>query len=321
MTRITAPGIYDLSMEEYHGDCCDGPSVSASVLHKMNSECPAKVWEVSPLNKSRVEDKSTKAFDFGRASHSLTLGEPEFAKHFVICPHDRLNANPGKQWNDNWKAEVEAGREKRALVRKDDFDDIRAMADARRRSPQCARAFQNGKPERSLIHRDPETGIYLKVRPDWLPDDPAQDFLQEYKTARTIQPRRLGMAVFDYGYHSQAALQFDVTALVLDVKPLGVAHIVQEKEIPYLAELKMFDVDQLEYGRKEYRRALRLFARCWELHLAGKPERVAWPGYTVDAQYFETPYYIQKKMENPDEFDRYADAARASNANEFHAPL
>lgn len=308
--KISANGIYDLSMETYHSDCCDGPSVSASVLHKMNAECPAKVWETSPLNPNRVEDKAKKAFDVGRAAHALTLGEPEFARYFVVSPYDDFRTKEAREWRDG---------ETRTVLKSDDFEDVFAMAAARKRSPQCAQAFLKGMPERSLIHRDEETGVYLKVRPDWLPDDPAKDFIQEYKTARTIQPRRLGMAVFDYGYHSQAAMQFDVTAAVLNVTPLGVAHIVQEKEVPYLAELKMFDIDQLEFGRREYRRALQLFARCWEARLAGKPERVAWPGFSVEAQYFETPYYIRKKMEQPDELDRYGHAQGEHTSRDYFA--
>lgn len=322
MTKITAPGVYDISMEEYHSSCCDGPSVSASRLHTIIDECPAVFWETSPLNPKRSEDPATKVFNVGRAVHALVLGEPQFAKHFVVSPHDVFNANPGKAWHEKeWKPSVESGREKRALIRKADFEDIVAMAAAQRRSPQVARAFERGTPERSLIWFDKETGVWLKSRPDWLPDDPTQSFLAQYKSADSIHPRALSGAAFKYGYHLGAAMECDGVRAVLGVEPLGIAHICQMKKPPYLAELKMFDVDQIEFGRREYRRALQLFARCWELHLAGKPERVAWPGYTVDAQYFETPRWIAAKMENPDGFDRYADAARNSNASEFYAPL
>lgn len=316
--KIDRAGIFDLTMEEYHGDTCVGPSLSASRLQTIIAQCPAVFWETSPLNPNRVEAKATKALDVGRAAHSLTLGEPEFARNFVICPHDNLAAHPGRAWNDEWKASVAAGREKRTLIRKNDFDDITAMAAAQRRSPQVARAFANGKPEQSLIWLDDETGVFLKSRPDWLPNDPRAGYLIDYKTARSIHPRKLAAAAFDYGYHLQAAMQCDGTKAVFDIEPLGIAHVCQEKTAPYLAELKMFQPDQLEFGRREYRRALNTFARCWEMHLAGKPERVAWPGYTVNAEYFETPYWITKQMENPtDEFDRYADAERQYTAGEY----
>ena len=301
--KIDRQGRYNLTMAEYHGDCCGGPSLSASRLHTLIAECPAKMWETSPLNPNRVEDKSTKALDVGKAAHALVLGEPLFYEHFVICPHDSLSANPGKQWNDHWKAEVASGREKRTLIRKKDFDDITEMAAAQRRSPQVAGAFQRGVPEQSLIAKDPETGFWMKSRPDWMPEPIPQGFLIDYKTSRSIMPRKIASDAFAYGFHLQAAMQYDLTVMVTGEKPVGIAHVVQEKKAPYLAELKMFSPEHLEFGRREYRRALRIFARCWEAHLARKPERVAWPGYTVDAQYFETPRWVATMMENEDVSD------------------
>lgn len=330
MTKITKPGVYDLTMEEYHGDCCDGPSVSASVLHKIGAECPAKMWAVSPLNRNRFPDKEKKEFNFGKAAHALSLGEPNFYANFFVVPDGAPNRPSKKQRNAKKPSQEtldaiefwdDVALSKKTIVSEEDFVLVSVMSEERMRSPQCARSFQNGVAERSLICRDPETGIWLKVRPDWLPNDPERAFIEEYKTARSIQPDLLGSAVFNYGYEGQAALQYDVAEIVLGIKPLGIAHICQEKEPPCLAELKMFDIDQLEWGRKNNRKAIRLFARCWEAHLAGKPERVAWPGYTVNAEYFRTPYRVRKAMESPDEFDRYADAGRAATASEFYAPL
>lgn len=298
MTKINTPGVYDIPMVVYHSDCCAGPSVSASSLWGL-LECPAKYWDASYLNPARVPDETTPALDVGRAAHCLVLGEPEFNASFVVCPHDNLAKNPGKQWNDEWKARVADGSETRTLIR--DFDTIRQIAAAQLRAPQVARAFRNGMPERSLIWRDEETGVWLKSRPDWLPDDPAQGFLIDYKTARSIRPKKLGYDAFGYGYHVQAAMQFDAVWHVLGIKPLGIAHVVQEKESPYLAELRMFDARQLDHGRRAYRRALRLFKQCWQASQAGKPVRSAWPGYTDEPSYFLTPYETEKQMQEEEE--------------------
>jgi hypothetical protein len=296
---ISEPGLYsDLSMDEYHGHLCDpAPSVSASGLWRLLSECPAKFWESSAMNPDRVPEKKSTALDVGKAAHALVLGEPEFNAHFLVCPHDNLSKKPGYDWNKEWKAAVAAGTEKRTLVRKDDFADVKQMAAALRRSPQVGGAFSAGKPEQSFVWLDAETGVYLKSRPDWLPNDPASAFLQDYKTALTVKPRKLSQKVFEYGYHVQAAMQVDAVEAVLGVKPLGIAHVCQEKDSPYLAELRMFTAEQIDYGRRLYRRALHIFAVCWHRHQQGKPLRVAWPGYTDSPQYFETPYYIRKEME------------------------
>lgn len=320
----------NLSMSDYHSDCCTQPSLSASGLSLLINQCPAKFWEVSALNPDRVPDRSTRALDVGKAAHALVLGEPEFAKFFFVCPYDNLTKKPGYDWNIEWKASVAAGTETRTLIRAADFEAIKDLTAAQKRSPQVANAFRKGRPEISLIWEDEETGFFLKSRPDWLPEDPTMEFAIDYKTCRTIKPRQLGQAVFDYGYHVQAAMIVDAIEAVKRVRPLGVAHVVQEKERPYLAELKMFTPEQIDFGRREYRRALRLFAECWKRHIDGAPERVAWPSYSAEPQYFETPYYIVKQMEGSEHEHAYANgrAQRDSGpagefdvASDFYAPL
>lgn len=313
MGKISAPGIYDIDIDRYHHDphLCDAPSISSSGLRTLLLECPAKYWAFSPYNPNHFPDESTKALDIGRAAHCLVLGEPEFAKHFYVSPHDVFNKNPGKQWYDGWKIEVEAGREKRTLLKPDQFETVQAVAAVRRRSAQAMRAFENGLPEQSLIHKDEETGVYLKSRPDWLPHKPANSFLVEYKSALSIDPRRFSYDAFKYGYHMQGAMQLDAVEAVMGVKPFGLAHCVQEKDPPYLCELRLFQPDHFDWGRKQYRRALRLFARCME--------RGEWPSYTSEATFIETPYSVAKDMEIgwTDDFERnYDNGSEASGKAE-----
>jgi hypothetical protein len=303
MSKIDKPGMYPaLSMEDYHSNCCIGPSVSASTLWRLLNECPAKYWDTSYLNPARVPEPPKKALDVGRAAHALVLGEPEFNRYFFVCPHDNLQSNPGKAWHAKWKEMVADGRETRTLVRAADFEIVQQMTAAQRRSPQVARAFKAGRPEVSLIWQDEETGVWVKTRPDWLPLDPSATFAIDYKTARSIRQRKLGRDAFDYGYHLGAALQYDgIQRIVLGGgRPLGIAHVCQEKTRPFLAELRLFDERQLNYGRVKYREALQLFKRCWDLHMLGAPLRTAWPGYTDTPQFFKAPYEIEKEMEELD---------------------
>lgn len=297
---ISPEGMFEhFDIDRYHGHTfAPEPSMSSSSLKKLAGKraCPAKFWEVSAMNPDRVPTKVTPALRFGRAVHALALGEPEFAKDFLICPYDDLRSGEGYKWNKEWKAKVETGAEAREMIRAPEFAMIEQMTKALKRSPQVAGAFTAGRPEISFFHRDPETGVILKARVDWWPDDPIAHPVQEFKSALSIDPEELSLDVFARGYHLQAALQVDVIKAVtgLDV---SIAHIVQEKEPPYLAELRMFTPEQIEHGRRRYRRALRIFADCWSKHLAGAPTRTAWPGYTDTPQYFETPYRIRKEIE------------------------
>jgi hypothetical protein len=319
---IAPEGMFDhVDIDLYHGHTFDPePSLSSSSLRKLIGKrgCPAKFWEMSPMNPDRVAVKETPALLFGRAVHALALGEPEFAKDFIVCPYDNLAKKPGYDWNTEYKANVEAGTETRKLIRAPEFAMIEQMTKALKRSPQVAGAFTSGRPEVSFFHRDPETGVILKVRVDWWPEDPVAHPVQEFKSALSIDPQELSYDVFDLGYHVQAALQVDVIKAVTGID-VTLAHIVQEKEPPFLAELRMFTPEQIEHGRRQYRRALRIFAVCWRRHLDGKPPRIAWPGYTAEPQYFETPFRIMKEMENENGNDSDSDQADGDPASYLRA--
>lgn len=299
--KISEAGVYDIPMEVYHSDCCVGPSISSGGLNLINSECPAIYWGRSYLNPAGIPDFDTEALRKGKATHALVLGEPEFAASFAILPFDSLRTNEAKAWRDKTEAEG------KVILRAEEFETVQAMAAAIKRSPQCSRAFRNGKPERSLIWQDEETGVWLKSRPDWLPDDPTLGMILDYKTTADLRPRKFSAQAFECGYHLQAALQVDACRAVLGVDPLGIGHVVQEKAQPYLAEVRLFTPEQIDFGRREYRRALRTFARCWQTK--------QWPGYTDAPQYIETPGWIAQKMEDPfyGEADDASDATRAAD--------
>ena len=282
---VNEPGVYDIDIDDYHSQrCCPGPSVSSSGLRVILRDCPALFYAFSDLNPARFEKKVSTAFAFGKAAHALVLGEPEFNSKFILSPFDNFMTKEARAWRDD---------QKREIVRKEDMEIILQMVAAQRRSAECMRAFTEGVAEKSILWQDRVTGIWLKSRPDWLPIKPEKRFTTEYKTADSIKPRKLNSAVFDYGYEMQAALTRDAIATVIGANPLGIAHVVQEKSAPFLVDCRLFTPEQIDFGRMEYRKALRIFAKCLETDV--------WPGYTSEASYFETPFWVSKAMENFDD--------------------
>lgn len=277
----------DVPSGDYHsGTICDGVSISASGLKRIALDCPAIYWLDSPYNKAR-EAVETKALDFGRAAHCLMLGEPTFDAEFVVSPYDSFRKDEAKAWRE---------AQTRTVVTAEDMRVIARMVAELKATPHVAHAFREGSPERSFFLKDAETGVWLKTRPDWFPPDPSSRYIIEYKTAVSVKPRKFGYQAFDLGYNIQAALMVDVVGAVLGSKPLGIAHVVQMKAPPYLADLQFFTADQLQHGRSLYRHALRRFATCMEAHAAGRPERVAWPGYATEPGPIWTPPHVAKEI-------------------------
>jgi hypothetical protein len=291
--------IDDLSFESYHGQPTEGVSVSSSGLRTILLDCPAKYWATSPLNPSRV-DRRSKAMDFGKAAHALILGEPQFNSEFIISPYDDFRAKDAREWRDE---------QTKIILKESDMTTIAAMAEALRKGPGCAGVFRKGRPEISLFWQDDATGIWLKSRPDWLPDDPQSAFLLEYKSARSINPRMLSAQAFQLGYDMQASMAIDLLHKITGNKPLGMGHACQEKDEPFLSGLYLFAAEQIEIGRKRVREALTILAGCLERHNKGDPPHVAWPGYINEPTYFITPKWLATPEGNlnvTDSFDHFA---------------
>lgn len=300
MTKLLTQGMHlSVPIEFYHTQCTEGVSLSSSAMRDILPECggcPAYFWAESSLN-PKAEDFDSEAMAFGRAVHALVLGEPEFLKHFVVSPFDDFRAKPAKEWLEGyaWRKDT------RQIIKAEKFEKMVAMSETVKRTPQTSNCFEQGKPEVSMIWKDDEFGVMLKSRPDFMPERPSDHFMLEYKSARSVESFAMSKQAFALGYDIQASLVYDGYKALTGEEPLGLAHVNQEKDAPFLAALFMFDGEQLEIGRRRRRKAMRRFAECYELHLAGKPAEIAWPGFTTEPSFYQTPTHILKQMETEDD--------------------
>lgn len=294
LEKISSAGVYDLEMSLYHGDCAIGPSVSGSGLVTIEQRSPAHYWTGSYHNPKR-EEIDTTAMSFGRAAHAWVLGEPEFNKHFVISPYDNFRTKEARAWRDE---------QTRTVIRVEQLDAIKAMAETILKTPLIQNAFLDGKPEQSLIWKDKETGIWLKSRPDWLPNK--LQYVPNYKSARSSRPDDFCRAAYELGYHQGAALCIDGLREVLGWKNPSYYFVAQEKEPPYVATLIVMRDTDIDWGRLQNRRALRTLARCLD---AGE-----WPGYAAGAVEIEMPAWAEKKLLDRHEAGEFQDPPQTEEA-------
>lgn len=247
--RIDRPGIYDLDIVKYLGNCCVGHSISGTGLWTIEDKSLAHYWDASYLN-PEAEPYSTPALAFGQAAHYLQLGETQFAKKFVIKPYDAFNDPVKKAWRDE---HIAAGF---TIISKADFDKIGAMARVLAKDEMAAYAFRDGRPEMSIIWQDADTGIWLKTRPDWLPN--STHLVGNFKTTADGKP-----GAFDpcgYGYHVKEALRIDgFKAIGRDCTPY---FILQETSRPYVVTPTYCRPRDIETGRMLYKAALRKLAQA-----------------------------------------------------------
>ena len=263
---MTGPRIdYDLDERAYHADPALSSSGARAILRS-----PARF--AYDREHGRPD---TKAFDEGKAAHSLVLGTG--APLFV--PVDGLGV-PFTEWRtDEAKAQVEQARAAGCVpVKIEQRDRVLAMARALASHPRAGALLDptRGRPEVSGFWTDAETGAECRVRFDLLRDDAIVDL----KTTDDASPHGFARSAAKYGYHQQDAWYRDGAA-ALGLGDLPFVFVVVEKDPPHLVACYELDADALAAGWRRNRRALEVFARCTE---TGR-----WPGYPEHIQQLSLP--------------------------------
>lgn len=286
-TPITQPGIYSgVPMDVYHGaNLCDGPSVSSSGLRKLVNESPAHYWVESPYNPHRIDTKETEALTFGRAAHHLLLGEDDFNTHYIVRPDrfDSWRTNAAKDWR------ADQQRYGRTVLLPEQIETIRGIARALAAHPLIDAGILNGSIEQTIVWRCKDTGIWLKARPDAIPND-AGDFA-DLKTTVSVQTSDLARTIAEHGYQQQAALIAAGWHALTGRDVASFSFVFVEKSPPYCVRVVTLRDDDLARGERQNNVAIKQFAACMA---SGE-----WPGPGgADAEYISLPEWSQSRIDH-----------------------
>jgi len=285
---ITEPGVYSLSMDRYHGQPCWGPSISSSGLRTIWARSPAHYWIDSSLNPDREPDERERPhFSIGRAAHHLLLqGRAGFEREYVTRP---------EKWSDwrtadsrAWKAaQLEAGL---TVLTEDELHNIAGMAASLAAHPLVKAGILDGAVERSLIWKDPETGVWCKSRPDTIPND-SGDF-SDLKTCVSVSTDSLRRSLADFGYHQQGGLVAEASRNVLGRDLATFTLVWVEKAAPWCVRVTTLTPEDLLRGQMQNAAALRMFAQCVESGVWTGPG-----GEQPDGEYLSIPEWAAKSID------------------------
>jgi hypothetical protein len=312
---ISQNGVYShISLDDYHGkrDLLDGASVSKSALKWLlpaHGGSPKAFWGRWKWNPDHIEPETTAALDFGKATHSLLLGDEVFDDRFVVRPDYRpedgaLPADKRRKWNANANDCIaflkEAEKKKQTVISPDQFERIRRIHRDASKYPLIRAGLLNGRIERSMFWKDPETGIWLRARPDALPN--ADGVYADLKTAGKFDEDFLERQVFDAGYYLQAAITRMVCrGLGMPFETFTLLYVLND-DVPDTAhvEIDEFDIDR---GERAVRWCLRTIRRCLD---AGE-----WPGARP---FNDGERRIQMKIWAKDRLDKFLDTEERQEA-------
>jgi hypothetical protein len=256
-----APGVYELTDEEYFG-----PQLATTTLSSTGARELLKPG--GPARFRHAIDAGTleirREFDLGHAVHTRVLGAGPTPVRIAA-----------EEWRSKAvKGEVAAVRAAGMVpLRPSDYDASVAMATAVRSHPLAAKLLTGGLPERTLIWRDPATGVPCRAKVDWLRPDGMVDL----KTTESAAPDALSKAAHNYGYAVQAPFYLrgfrEVADRTVMATPFFV-HIAVEKTAPYLVHVTQLKERAMTWGDRQVSEALEIYRDCTA---AGE-----WPGYPTD---------------------------------------
>lgn len=278
------PGLYpSLSNADYHAD----PSLSASGM-KLILEAPAiyKHERENPTHRN--------TYDFGSVWHKLVLDDA--SEDFVVIMKTNREGARVEAGDDKTVSAQEHIKEIRAAGKTPIFAKqlavVQQMVKAFNAHPKVAEYLdlKRGAIETSAFWTDPETGVPLRVRFDYLPDGTADRFtIVDVKTSTTAEPYAWLRKAPDYGYHLQDSMyRRAVRDLGLHPRP-DFLFLVQAKTAPYLVTPIRLAAHSQAVGDHLTRQAIRTFARCLETD--------TWPGYTDDIVHENLPGWYLNQFE------------------------
>lgn len=269
----------DMPAEQYHAI----PAMSAGGLKRMR-QSPAHFYglQLDPMRPQGGETTPTLAF--GTLFHTALFEADALASRYVVKPAGLDGrTKEGKAW-----AAEHAGRQ---IVSGSDFEAARVMAQRVRALPDLSALLSDGYPEASAFWLDDDTGELCKCRPDWV--SPAGDggvVLVDGKSCQDASPEGFGRAIWNYGYHLQAAWYTDGFEAATGLRVHGFVFAAVESAWPHAAAPYMLGDDVLDRARKEYRRLVNRYAECKRTGI--------WPGYASGVQLINLPAWAQRQLED-----------------------
>jgi hypothetical protein len=296
--------IYDLPASEYHAT----PGLSHSAMKDLIIS-PMRFWH-NHVRPDREPQEETDFMIFGRALHSAVLDTPEvfdaqFCCEYVAPPDALEKSDDIKQWiKDNggkptgtvksapggWIDQALAidphvvilEREQRRhfarnegkhILKSEDWSRLAGCAKALMDEPEFQRLRAVGRSEVSYFVTDPDTGVPLKARMDFVAPKWTLDPKTFSQKGKPID-RTVADAIYFEGYYRQAYLYTTIREIAGEGKTDFINPFVESEE-PHEVRIRRHNQTSLlwEVGRSEVIRLIRLYASLMDRFGTDRPWR------------------------------------------------
>jgi exodeoxyribonuclease VIII len=236
-----------VSNADYHAD---REFLSSSSLKLLN-KCPREFYKKYVKEEKEEDEGKAKSANlvFGSLVHTLIL-EPEMLEEEYVL----YTGEKGKSSNEykNWKKGLEEAGDEREIITQSQLSKASMLTDIVNESEYATGLLDSGEPEKTLcVELD---GVKIKVRADWY-DNEAGAISDVKTTSGGLSYEEVQRACLDWGYALSAALYVDCFAQETG-KSVDFYFIFVGKS-PMGCEVYKASEQFLEYGRKQYKKAIK----------------------------------------------------------------
>lgn len=221
-------------------------------------------------------------YDFGHGAHKYVLGE---GSEIVEVKADNWQTKAAQA------ARREAWAANQVPLLTKDVEKARVMANALFENQVARQLFTapDGAAELSGYWHDPETGVRLRFRTDWLCQIGGRIIGVDYKTTTNAHPAHCARSAGDFGYHQQHPWYVDgLIGTEISDDP-DFLLVFQSKSPPHLSSVVRVKPHHVDLGRRRNRQGIRIYQQCVETGV--------WPGYGDCIHSIEIPSYAAYRQE------------------------
>lgn len=215
--------------------------------------------------------ESTQALAFGSLADCYILEPTLFFKKYVVGPDARGNSNVRRDFVASQPPEM-------TVIKPKDMEAVIAIYNKISLSP-AMRLLSGGISQTVMIWKDEPTGLLCKSRQDYL--NTSINLITDLKTTASAKPEHFSKDIFKYKYNMQAAFYIDGAIAITKEEEWSFAFFTVEKVEPYVSSAFQLGDMSIDVGRKMYRGALDLYAKCLEAD--------SWPAYCEEIEMIDIP--------------------------------
>lgn len=251
----------------------------------------------------RKGGKENDALRFGKLVHSILENGEKFRDTIVVQPYFVGKTKDGKESTRSkealdkkaeWYAALKPGV---SVCTEDELYDIIGISESIGTHRLLSRLLKEGMRETSLFVEDPDTGLILQARPDFIAD---LGYIIDFKTTRDASRGFFYNEIFSTRYHSSPFYALSMAHYCHCAKIAGLKRpdlftfIAIEKEDPWGIKVYEMDIGCIGVGEQWREHLTKQFAECIKTDL--------WPCYEEKAEKLEPPQYADlppMSEENP----------------------